>query len=647
MSEAGRQHGDEREKRDQRGRHPRDINHCGAEGSLRLRNSLHPMGGRAEGGVPSTRWSNGEVSAASRWVAVPLLLLVVGTLVRSQRMPDASVSATIAAWLVFAVAMRFSPSGNGGSTPERAVLQMGIAALAGAALVGVTSGPVLAVWWLAAAAATGLSLSAPNAPRWSFVIGLSILAALSVANALDPGSGRWGLVPAGGAAMLALVNFRWAESLDAATGWVADRVGAVLGVATFGLLGTATLAVPRSNLARSGWATPSAVTPKRWAWFPVLLTLAVGAGLLAWVSGSWPFQSAAPVVTSSAGDMFELDGVARRNEGRGGSWWEETTGDPPAYVGASWYPEYRDDIMWVMNQGVAFRPLSSLRVADVSTRWVNVVDGQRRTWSPPECGCRRFRVWVYGGSTTFGLGQRDEFTIPSQIAKLAWEQGVAIDVENRGQPGDLHWQEADRFAWDVAGETAPDLVIFYDGVNEIWGTATGADFGQPDPAQPIAPMTEVFWQELLRAYDSQPPAAPPGAELSPTTTAPPLSPAEIGSLAVRRYERSLEPSRDIAAANEIPALWLWQPSRLSRPPVDGEPSNSTGEDRVRQIAAAAEAGIPDGVVDLTGALDDLDGPLFTDDVHHNEKAANAVAERILALALPKLGLDSPSGPPAG
>ena len=52
-------------------------------------------------------------------------------------------------------------------------------------------------------------------------------------------------------------------------------------------------------------------------------------------------------------------------------------------------------------------------------------------------------------------------------------------------------------------------------------------------------------------------------------------------------------------------------------------------------------------MDLTGALDDLDGPLFTDDVHHNEKAANAVAERILALALPKLGLDSPSGPPAG
>ena len=75
---------------------------------------------------------------------------------------------------------------------------------------------------------------------------------------------------------------------------------------------------------------------------------------------------------------------------------------------------------------------------------------------------------MYGGSTTYGLNQRDDHTIASELARVAHEHGVTIDIDNRGALGHLHWMEAERFAWDLTIEAPPDMVIFYDGVNEGW-----------------------------------------------------------------------------------------------------------------------------------------------------------------------------------
>ena len=100
--------------------------------------------------------------------------------------------------------------------------------------------------------------------------------------------------------------------------------------------------------------------------------------------------------------------------------------------------------------------------------------------------------------------------------------------------------------------------------------------------------------------------------------------AELGELAVVRYERSRKMSRDTAAANDLPVVWFWQPSRLSRPPVDGEPTVE-GEGDLRRFYGGAESNVPSGVVDLTAVFDDVDAPLFTDEVHHNEVGARLVA----------------------
>lgn len=316
---------------------------------------------------------------------------------------------------------------------------------------------------------------------------------------------------------------------------------------------------------------------------------------------------------------------------------EQWTSDvPPAYAGEEWYPEYQQDIEWLTSSRPPWRPLHLFRLSDFETRHVNVRNGVRSSWVPPPCDCERVTVWMYGGSTTFGLGQRDAHTIASELARSAWESGVALDVSNRGVPGHLHWIQSQRFAWDLTIEDPPDLVVFYDGVNEIWA-ARGLNDRGGHLDQPYEPLTEEVWAGIDQQWGPSVHPPPDGARALDPESLPSMSGRAIGELATRLYARSLKLSGDVASANSIPLVRFWQPARLSRPSRDDEPRYPAGDEKWnRDLYRGAEASIPDGVIDLSGVFDEIDAPLFSDDVHHNELGARIVAEAIFEELRPRL-----------
>lgn len=290
--------------------------------------------------------------------------------------------------------------------------------------------------------------------------------------------------------------------------------------------------------------------------------------------------------------------------------------------------------MW--STDVAFDPLSPRRIRDVGTRHVNVVGGRRVTWSPPSCHpCRRLRVWMYGGSTTFGLGQRDEHTIPSELARVAWDGGYALDVDNRGVPGDAHWEEVQRLAWDLANEAPPDLVVFYDGVNEM----RSLEFVTEGPARPVSFVKENFWTQYLAATGEEgtaiaesvvgrrPLGTPPGAHRVPQPGAPELDARGWGDLAAQRYEKSRSTSEALADAYGVPVAYFWQPGLEHRADIPGEPSMSGGGFSAKRSAAASEALDPE-VVDLSRSFDGIEEPIFYDSNHTNELGARIIAEAL-------------------
>lgn len=293
---------------------------------------------------------------------------------------------------------------------------------------------------------------------------------------------------------------------------------------------------------------------------------------------------------------------------------------PAAYADADWYPQHQADIRWLWTVATAWDPFSMLRIKDVRTRTVNVVDGVRKTWHPPACDCPRLKVWFYGGSTAFGLGQRDEHTIASELARVAWADGVALDIDNRGVPGWLHWQDANRYAWDTATYGSPDAALFYDGFNEIYGTEGLDEVG--DGYAPVDPYAAVYWRTVTGKAKA--PTPPDGAGMLETPTLDRNAANDQAKLIMDRYDRSRKMSRDTAAAHDLRPDWFWEPSRWSRPRIEGEP-DSGGFAGWHKLDGQLRGRLSPEVHDVAGALDGSTKPYFYDDAHHNEEAAHLIA----------------------
>ena len=104
------------------------------------------------------------------------------------------------------------------------------------------------------------------------------------------------------------------------------------------------------------------------------------------------------------------------------------------------------------------------RNADFTGRYINIDDTVRRSWTPAH---PVLTVWVFGGSAAFGVGQRDEHTIPSDLARLAAADGIRIRVVNFATPAYVAWQEALQLRTELARRPDPDLVIVYHGANDL------------------------------------------------------------------------------------------------------------------------------------------------------------------------------------
>lgn len=304
----------------------------------------------------------------------------------------------------------------------------------------------------------------------------------------------------------------------------------------------------------------------------------------------------------------------------------------PAVAGLPWWSDYLDQVDWAINRpGGAMTSTGYPPLHDVRSPYVNVVDHRRLSWTPPACDCRRLTVWIYGGSTVWGLGQRDEHTIASELARVAHRNGLTLDVSNRGISGDLNWQASQRFLWDLAVEGPPDLVIFYDGANDA-ATASHANTLPEgyDPDWPLSPNDEYPFFELgsnglVQMIFGR---APDGAFREPDERHPHLDPAQLADRVVQNYERGRQSVRTVAESTGLDVVWFWQPDKATRAVREDEPVGPSAGDVQRAEMREIRSRLASDVVDISDVFADVDRPVFFDAVHTNELGASIVAEAI-------------------
>ena len=285
--------------------------------------------------------------------------------------------------------------------------------------------------------------------------------------------------------------------------------------------------------------------------------------------------------------------------------------------------------------------------------YINVgLDGRRATWNqPPKEATRSIRVALLGGSTMWGTGARDEFTIASYVSKmLAETYPRRFDVVNYGQDGYVGTQEVITLLREIQRDSIPDIAVFYDGYNEAFTAfqtgAAGFPMNEDNRTREFNILhpsrSRDFYFEVLSRTNTFQLTRGVRTALSAATVEDPLKNTDLEMLAhdvVRVYFRNIEFVTAIEKRFGVVAQFFWQPSVYTKArPTEREQSIIRISGRFaplyRQIHDAMKQVYrttgPANFRDISNVLDEYVGTAFIDPVHATEVANEAVAREIVA-----------------
>jgi lysophospholipase L1-like esterase len=168
-------------------------------------------------------------------------------------------------------------------------------------------------------------------------------------------------------------------------------------------------------------------------------------------------------------------------------------------------------------------------------------------------------VWLFGGSTTFGIGVPDNLTIASQLSAILARREPEVDFEiiNHGHCDFYSSQELALLQWLLRSGQRADVAIFLDGLNET------APMSQKDlPA--FADLERQMFEHVRRPLVFSPWFAPVRFIHGLQRRAAPANVASTTvfdvSRIVQTYGFNVRAARSTASAAGIEALFFWQPT---------------------------------------------------------------------------------------
>ena len=147
-----------------------------------------------------------------------------------------------------------------------------------------------------------------------------------------------------------------------------------------------------------------------------------------------------------------------------------------------WGARYKSDLEGY-DWPSTFEPLVDFRARAWRSESVNVADDGTR-WTPHNGepgGAPALRVLCFGGSTMLGVGVPDWGTIPAYLSLAFKERGLPHEVVNHGTGWWTSSQSLARLAGLLRAGQRPDVVVFYDGINDVNVVSFGGSVGGISP----------------------------------------------------------------------------------------------------------------------------------------------------------------------
>lgn len=288
--------------------------------------------------------------------------------------------------------------------------------------------------------------------------------------------------------------------------------------------------------------------------------------------------------------------------------------------------------------------------------------GERQGPWPPDPAA--LTVFVFGGSTTIGIGVRDSETIPAFLDEILARRGAgrAVHVYNFGAPGYFSLVERVFFARLLKQGFVPDLAVFIDGYNDfhIWRGEPGMTWWFRDlfvkwqtagtdrslgfhAANLLEQLPFSRWLVGLRPRQTLATFGGPQFGGAGEPEAYLADPAKIEAV-IARYVRNKALTEALAAAFGVTAAFVWQP--VSTYKYDGAlPLGPMGGEGLRTrwgypaMRAQVERNPPgDNFIWCADAQAGIRDALYVDQAIHYNAAGGRVVARCIADALESRGL---------
>ena len=265
-----------------------------------------------------------------------------------------------------------------------------------------------------------------------------------------------------------------------------------------------------------------------------------------------------------------------------------------------------------------------------------------------------YQLFAFGGSTMFGTGARDDYTIPSYLARQAEQAGIDLEVTNFGERAFVNWQNVLRLAELCAEGRVPDLVIFYEGANDV-----ASKLRMPTLAR--SHLYHEEWRSLTNPEDHWSHYAKQwfeqysvvhmvgrmlghkGAMRRAHETFLSTEAERVQQLAdevVATYGQNTAFVRKLADAYGFKAWFFWQPVIVTKAQRTLEersyPDRFQGLFDEVYLAATVQMQSEDFAIDLSRALDDQEATIYIDFAHVSEEGNRIIADLIFEQMRPYL-----------
>jgi len=276
-------------------------------------------------------------------------------------------------------------------------------------------------------------------------------------------------------------------------------------------------------------------------------------------------------------------------------------------------------------------------------------DGLRQT---PGAACESdaLRIFAFGGSTMWGEGASNEGTIPAYLqSMLAPRLDRPLCVTNYAQRAWVSTQSLVKLIIELQKKNFPDVVIFYDGYNDVYaGYATGR-VGVPEnfyqmsesdeesrggKRQLIQLVQKTELGKLAMRFATKPSDNPRS-----------IDPIQMSESIVDAYQHVRKITESLADTYGFAFKFYWQPQLAAgtKPLSDGErtmlESHPWLPEMVRNLTDATYARIEqaaatdDDLIDLSDVFAEVSDQIYIDPAHITSSGNQIVAQAMLEFGL--------------